>query len=183
MNTKAVKFNRSNIEGYPEKLDTATDKLIQEIVEKTSQTSTNKADELAVMQSMLNDKEFAVAIFERGKGYVGSRSPRNEAIQLTVDTLSSVTGMTSSEALALSQDYQFTKKDAGHFINIGKDFVGTYLQTGRKTTLISEPRMEATVSLKLVEAHDKSVPDRENPGTTKMISTPEKLKMVVSNKR
>lgn len=183
MNNKAVKFSRKNIEGYPEKTDTATDKLIDDIVNKTTQTSTNRADEVAVMQSMLNDKEFAIGIFDRKDGYVGSRSPRKEAIQLTVDTLSSITGMTSSEALAMSQNHEFTKKDATHFINISKDFVGTYLQTGRKLNVVSDPRVEATINLKTVEAHNKSVPDRDNPGTSKVVVTPEKLKVAVTNKK
>lgn len=183
MNNKAIKFNRGNIEWYPENTNTATDQLIKDIVEKTSQVAVNKTDEVAVMQSMLNDKEFNVAVFDRKKGYIGSRSPREEAIQLTVDTLSGITGMSTAEARTLADNYEYTKRDAAHFINIGKDFIGTYLQSGRKTTLISEPRVEATVSLKYIEEHDKSVPDRDNPGSVKVVKTPERLKMVVSNKK
>lgn len=183
MNKKAVNFSRVNINDYPENTNTSTDQLVQSIVEKTSQTAVNKSDEVEVMQSMLNDREFNIAIFDRNKGYVGSRSPRNEALQLAIDTLSGVTGMSENEAASLTQNYSFTKKDAQHFINIGKDFIGTYLQTGRKTTIISEPRIEATVSLKHVEAHDKKVPDTDNPGSTKIVHSSEKLKMIVSNKR
>lgn len=183
MNKKAANFSRENIKDYPENTNTSTDKLIKSIVEKTSQTAVNRSDEVEVMQSMLNDREFNVAMFDRNKGYVGSRSPRNEAIQLAVDTLSGVTGMSENEAKTLTDNYEFTKKDAQHFINIGKDFIGTYLQTGRKTTIISEPRIEATVSLKYIEEHDKKVPDRDNPGSTKTVHSPEKLKMIVLNKR
>lgn len=183
MNKKAVTFGRNNIVGYPEKTNTVTDNLIKDIVERTTQVAVNKADEVEVMQTMLNDKEFSVAVFDRNKGYMGSRSPRNEAIQLAVDTLSGVTGMSTVEAHALTENYEYTKRDAAHFINIGKDFIGTYLQSGRKMTLISEPRIEATVSLKHVEEHDKSVPDRDNPGSVKVVKTPECIKLVASSRR
>lgn len=183
MNKKAINLYRGNIEGYPENTQTETDKLIQSIIERTTQTASNKSNEIDIMQSMLNDKDFKVAIFESGKGYIGSRSPRDEAIGIAVDTLSGATGMSKAEARALTENYEFTRKDAGRFINIGKDFISTYLQTGRKTTLISDPRGEVVVNLKHIEEHDKSVPDKNNPGKTKIVKTTESIKLVSSVKK
>ena len=62
MNEKAVKLHRKNIENYPESFDNDTDRLIQDIIEKTNQTAINKADEVTVMQSMLNDPNFKIAL-------------------------------------------------------------------------------------------------------------------------
>lgn len=181
MNVKAKKFHRSNIENFPESVDTPTDKLIQEIVDNTNQMSVNKIDEVRLMQSMLNDKQFKVAIHERGKGFTGSRSPRDTAISLAVDTLSGIVGMSGKEAKALAENYEFTKKDAQRFVDISKDFIGTYMQSGRKINIVSEPRGEISIGLKYIEAHNKSVPDG-NSGT-KVIKTEDRLKLSVTNKR
>lgn len=183
MNKKAEKLYRGVIKGFPEKTDTSTDELIKSIIEKTNQTAINKTDEVELMQCMLNDKDFKVAIYDRNKGYLGSRSPRCDAISIAVDTLAGATGMSTVEAYALTEDYEFTKRDASRFINIGKDFISTYLQTGRKMNLVSEPRCEATVNLRYVEEHDKNVPDRENPGKVKTVRAAESIKMVCTNKR
>ena len=184
MNKKAEKLHRSNIKGFPESVDTETDKLIQSIIERTSQTAVNKADEVILMQCMLNDKSYKVPIYDRNKGYVGSRCPREEALGIAVDTLSGVTGMTHAEAEALTNEYQFTKKDASRYINLGKDFIGTYMQTGRKMILTSDPRGESSINYKYVEGgKEKSVPDRQNPGQSKTIITEEYIKLVSANKR
>lgn len=178
------KLYRGNIEGYPVTTDTETDRLIQEIIQKTSQISINKADEVAIMQSMLNDADFSVAVFDPNKGYVGSHSPRADAIGLAIDTLTGTTGMSSVEAYALTENYEFTKRDATRFINLGKDFFSTYLQTGRKVSLDSaDPRAEIIISLKDIEERDKCVPDKDNPGKVKTVRTPESIKLVSETKR
>lgn len=182
MNNKALKFPRANIENFPESTDTTTDNLIKEIIENTSQTAVNRIDEVRVMQSMLNDKDFKVAVYDKKKGFIGSRSPRDTAIDLTVDTLSGVTGMSSKEARTLAEEYEFTKKDAQRFVDISKDFIGTYMQSGRKIGIVNEPRGEISIGLKYIEEHDKSVPDKET-GNTKIIKTGERLKLSVTNKR
>lgn len=182
MNNKALKFPRSNISNYPENTNTATDNFIKEIINTTTQTSVNKIDEVKVMQCMLNDKDFKIAIYDRSKGYVGSRSPRDNAISLAVDTLSGVTGMSAKEARLLVEDYEFTKKDAQRFVDISKDFIGTYMQSGRKIGIVNDARSDITIGLKYVEEHDKSVPDKET-GNIKIIKTPEKLKLSVTSKR
>ena len=91
--------------------------------------------------------------------------------------------MSTVEALAISEDYQFTKRDATRFINLGKDFIGTYLQTGRKMQLISEPRGEVTLDLRYAEGGVRKVPDRDNPGQTKEVSVGDSIKLHVPNKR
>lgn len=172
---------RKNIVDLPVSSKTATDKLIEQIVESTTQTSVSKADEIAVMQSMLNDKDFKIAIFDRTKGYVGSRSPRDTAISIVNDSLCSITGMGMREAMELTKDYEFSKRDASRYVTISKDFIGTYMQTGRKLNVVNDPRGEASINLRYVEEHDKTIPD-PSTGGTKVIKTPSKIKLNASNK-
>lgn len=173
---------RSNIPDYPVSTSTETDKLIAHIVETTSQVAVSKTDEIAVMQSMLNDKDFEIGIFDRTKGFVGTRSPRATAISIVNDALCAVTGMGQKEAEELTRDYQFSKRDASRQISLAKDFVSTYVQCGRKMVLVSDPRGEASVNLRYIEAHEKTIPDADNPGETKVVQTQSRIKLVTSNK-
>lgn len=180
MTEKKLKLMRSSITDYPVSTDTETDRLIRSISESTTQTSISKSDEVTVMQSMLNDKEFQVAQFDRNKGYLGTHSPRETALSMINDALCNVTGMGQKEAAELSRDYHFSKRDASRQITICKDFVGAYMGTGRKMMMMSDPRGEASINLKYVKSHEKSVPDSN--GGSKKVMTPEKIKLVASNK-
>lgn len=176
------KLMRSSIPNYPVSTETETDKLIRSISEGTTQTSISKSDEVTVMQSMLNDKEFQIAQFDRNKGYLGTHSPREIALGIVNDALCNVTGMSQKEATELSRDYHFSKRDASRQITICKDFVGTYMGTGRKMLMMSDPRGEASINLKYVEPHEKTVPDSNASGKTKKVMTPERIKLVSSNR-
>lgn len=182
MKEENLQLLRSNISDYPSPTDTETDKLIEHIVRTTSQVSVSKSDEISVMQSMLNDKKFEVAIFDRTKGYLGTRSPRETALSIINDALCGVTGMGQKEANELSRDYQFSKRDAARQVSLAKDFASTYLQSGRKMVIMSDPRGEAAISLRFTKEHDKTVPDSAVPGATRIVKTPAKVKLVASNK-
>lgn len=184
MNQKAVKFARSNISNYPASTRTKTDQLIAAIVEKTSQIAVNRTDEVTVMQTMLNDEVFRVGEYDRKNGeYTNTHSPREEALDIVKEAYTGLTGSSDVEAETLMGGYMFSKKQAQNFIGISKDFIGTYLQSGRKMTVMSEPRGEATLSLRHIEDHEKTVPDKNNPGNSKTVRTGEQIKMIVSNKR
>ncbi len=182
MNNKAIKIHRSNIKDYPERTDTNTDKTLQDIINNTTQIAVNRIDEVTVMQSMLNDSDFKIALYNSKKGYYGSRCPREEALSISIDILSGATGMSSKEARALVEGYEYTKRDAQKFINIGKDFVSTYLQSGRKLNVISEERGECYISMNYKSEHTKTVPNNDKPGTTITKNIDEKIRLKVNNK-
>ena len=50
------------------------DNLIEEIKANAKQKAINKIDEVRVMQTMLNDKEFTVSLYDKNNGYIGKRS-------------------------------------------------------------------------------------------------------------
>jgi len=91
--------------------------LMAEIQETTKkQKSASRVDEVRVMRTMLNDPKFEVSIYDRNKGKIGTRSPREEAIKFVASTASAVTGLDAAQATELAQNYEFTKKDASLII-------------------------------------------------------------------
>lgn len=182
MKEENLKLPRMNVEDYPADTGTETDKLIEHIIRNTSQVSVSKSDEISVMQSMLNDKKFEVALYDRTRGYLGTRSPRETALSMINDALCGVTGMSQKEATELSRDYIFSKRDAARQVSLAKDFIGTYIQSGRKVIVMSDPRGEASINLRYVKERDKKVPDANNNNIPRTIKTPAKIKLVASNK-
>lgn len=186
MNKKAEKLYRGTIEGFPVNTNSQTDQLIQDIIKRTSQTAINKADEITVMQCMLNDPEFEVGVFDSNNGYIGSHCPRADAMGLVIDTLTGITGMSSVEAYNLGKDYEFTKRDASRLLSLSRDFIGTYLQTGRKFTLTNnDPRGQSVINMKITEAKQKKVPvtDKDGNRQSKVVNVPESIKLNVENRR
>ena len=58
---------------------------IQEITMK--QKSQNKGDEVAVAQTLLNDPDFQVGIYDKNKGLIGTRNVHEEAVRGDYDSL------------------------------------------------------------------------------------------------
>lgn len=133
--------------------------LMAEIRETTKkQKSANKIDEIRVMQGMLNDPDFSVSVFDKNKGYIGSRCPRQSAINFVSNVCSAVTGIDSKSATELASNYEFTKKDAIFMIENARDFTATYLSTGRKFPLVQTETSQAEIFLRHVDAKEKNVP-------------------------
>ena len=57
------------------------EQIISDIKRSTSQIAINKVDEVRVMKSMLNDKDFTIGIYDKNNGYIGQKSPHNEAVK------------------------------------------------------------------------------------------------------
>ena len=49
------------------------EQIISDIKRSTSQIAVNKVDEVRVMKSMLNDKDFTIGIYDKNNGYIGKR--------------------------------------------------------------------------------------------------------------
>lgn len=153
------------------------EELMKEIHEATKkQRSANKTDEVNVMRTMLNDADFSVAVYDRSKGYIGQRSPREESRKFIANITSSLTGIEYKNATELANEYEFSKKDASFLIENGKDFISTYLTTGRKLPLIQTEDSEAALLLRHIDSKEKQVPD----GSTTVI--PEFNKVVCKSK-
>lgn len=141
-------------------------KQIQEITVK--QKSQNKGDEVAVAQALLNDPDFQVGIYDKNKGLIGTRNVHEEAVKFVANVSSEITGLDKKTAEELANKYTFTKKDANFIINTSKDYIQTYLKTGRKFNLVQTEDAEANIFLKATPAKEKLIPTKDG---TKLVKT------------
>ena len=148
----------------------------------TKHVSINRMDEVNVMRSMLNDKDFSIAIYDKKNGYVGQRSPREEAVGFVKNVISGATGLDARDSLHLAENYQFTKRDSVFLLDNMRDFLNIYLYTGRKINVLQTENSESSLYLKDVEAKKKVIPDKEHPGKTKTINVPGYVKLASQSK-
>lgn len=151
---------------------------IKEITKK--QKSASRVDEIRVMRTMLNDPEFSVSIYDKNKGLIGTRCPREEAVKFAANISSSITGLDSKSATELASSYEFTKKDAIFLLENSKDFTQTYLTTGRKLPIVQTADAEAALLLKPVESKEKTIPTSD--GTKQTTTVPAFHKVVCKSK-
>lgn len=107
---------------------------VQEIKNSIEQKIASKKDEVRVMQTMLNDKDYVVGIYSN-EGKVGEYCPYEDSRTMLGSAIASAAKITKAEAQNLASEYQFTKSEAETFVNISKQFTLTYLETGRKLPL------------------------------------------------
>ena len=69
------------------------EQIISDIKRSTSQIASNKVDEVRVMKSMLNDKDFTIGIYDKNNGYIGQKSPHNEAVKFAKNIIAGSTGL------------------------------------------------------------------------------------------
>ena len=156
--------------------ETLNDILVQITEASKKQRSQNRSDEIKVQRAMLNDPTFKIGIYDKKEGLIGERCPREEAVQFITDISSSITGLDRPTTEKLAENYEFTKKDAQFFINMNKDFISTYLRTGRKLGLIQTEDCEASVLYRSTASREKIIPGKDGikttvvPSYTKLIS-------------
>lgn len=100
---------------------------------KLHRTSSQR-DEVRVMKEMLNDREYKVGIYSV-KGKEGELCPSEEARSMVSSVLSSAAKISEPEAEKLAEEHEFNKKESANLVNVSKEFVNTYLQSGRKLPL------------------------------------------------
>ncbi len=143
--------------------------LIKEIKTNLSQVSSSQKDETRIMRAMLNDKDFEVDIYEK-EGKVGTYCPAKDVRSMIANVVSATTKITNEEASVLVENYEFKKSDAETFVNVSKEFVNTYLQTGRKLPLGGREKSNVSLVIKDIKEQARRFPRKVgvNPdGTAK----------------
>lgn len=161
---------------------TELEQLVYDIRKSTSQVSINKVDEVRVMTSMLNDKEFSLGVYDKTQGYIGQRSPHDEAVKFVKNIIGGATGLDSKDSMHLAENYEFTKKDANFLLTNMRDFMNVYMTTGRKINIIQSADTDASLFTKPIKATEKLIPDKDHPGSTKKVPTLGYTKLVSSSK-
>lgn len=133
--------------------------LMAEIRETTKkQKSASRVDEIRVMKTMLNDPDFSISIYDKNKGYIGTRCPREEAVKFIGNVSAAVTGLDVKSSMELAKGYEFSKKDAIFLIENSRDFTQTYLSVGRKLPIVQTADSEASILYRDIESKEKLIP-------------------------
>lgn len=133
--------------------------LVNEIKEGLSQVSSSNKDEIRVMQAMLNDKEYEVGVYGKN-GLESTYNPAKDYRGMLSNIVANTTKITKEESAALVDNYEVTKSDATTMVNVSKEFVNTYVATGRKLPLGGREKSNVALSGKYLEATTKTYPKK-----------------------
>lgn len=124
--------------------------LVKEIHDNLQQKSASRKDEVSVMKAMLNDKEYKVDIYGKD-GVSGTYCPAEDAREMVAGIIQTAAKVPAAEAKELAANYEFKKSDAETSVNLSKEFVNTYLETGRKLPLGGRAKSNISLEGKHVE--------------------------------
>ena len=133
--------------------------LVEEIANTRTQQSASRKDEVRVMQAMLNDKDFKVAVYDN-PAEVEYYCPASDAREALGNQIHRTTKMALPEAMALADAYEFTKSDATTHVGIAKEFVNTYMGTGRKLPLGCREDSNVSLVQKRIEECNRTYPKK-----------------------
>ena len=148
--------------------------LVKEIKDGLSQTSSSRKDEVRVMKAMLNDPTYEVD--EYGKdGIIGTYNPCKDFRSMCTSIISSTTKIPQAEAANMMESYEVKKSEAASMVNVSKEFVNTFLHTGRKLPIGSREKSDVSLSLKEVAPSTRLYPQKvgvNDDGTPKYSKAP-----------
>ena len=148
--------------------------LIEDITKNLSQTSSSRKDETRIMQAMLSDPSYEVSIYGKD-GIEGSYNPTNDFRSMCASIISNAAKVPLAEAAQLMNDYSVRKSEATSMVNISKEFINTFIKTGRKLPLGSREKSDVSISLKKVDATTRSYPQKvgvNDDGSDRYSKTP-----------
>lgn len=137
--------------------------LITDIKTNLKQKNASQKDEVRVMQAMLNDDSYKVAIYDK-TGEIGQYCPAEDFKSMTASIISSAAKLSKEEAKALAASHEVSKQEATSMVNVSKEFVNTYLTTGRKLPLGGREETNFALSLKEVPEKIKPCPHKVGVG-------------------
>lgn len=133
--------------------------LVNEIRTGLSQTSSSRKDEVRVMKAMLNDPSYEVD--EYGKdGVIGTYNPCKDFRAMCTSIVASTTKIPQAEAANMMESYEVKKSEAAAMVNISKEFVNTFLKTGRKLPMGAREKSDVSLSLKEVAPSTRLYPQK-----------------------
>lgn len=133
--------------------------LVETIATTRTQQSASKKDEVAVMQAMMNDKEFKVAVYDK-PGEPEYYCPAMDLRDALGNQIHKTTKMPLQEAAALANEYEFTRSDAVTQVDVSKEFINTYMDTGRKLPLGCRENSNVSIVQKKIEACQRTYPKK-----------------------
>lgn len=138
-------------------------KLIESIRQlnvERGRTAISQKDEVAVMRAMINDQNFRTTVYDKDGATDQTICPSECIRSVVSDAITNTTKMPKAEANNLMNNYEFSNKDSENLVNVSKEFVSNYIQTGRKLPLGCREESDISLSYKRVEATTKGSPTR-----------------------
>lgn len=126
---------------------------------RRDQTSVSAKDEVRVMRAMLNDPTFTVDVYGK-QGVEGQYCPYNESRTMVAKILQDTARITGKEAAELASRYQFGKQESSIMVGLAKEYINTYMETGRKLPLGGRERSNISIAKKVKEARQNSFPKK-----------------------
>lgn len=133
--------------------------LVKQIDSTRSQVSVNSKDETRVMMAMLNDKTYKVDIYGK-TGIEGQFCPYEESRSMVASIIKDTTKISNREAIDLANNYEFGKQESNVMIGLAKEFINTYMETGRKLSLGGRANSDISISKKIKEAKVGGTPKK-----------------------
>lgn len=131
--------------------------LVKDIRTNLTQASSSQKDEVIVMTEMLNDKDYKVGEYTK-EGKVGEYCPYDDSRKMVANIINKTAKISSAEAKTLAEDFQFGKTESTSMVNISKEFINTYLGTGRKLPLGGRETMNVSLIAKHIDETKKQFP-------------------------
>lgn len=136
-----------------------TTELIADIKKNLTQKNASNKDEVAVMQAMLSDPSYEVTVYKKD-GPVGTYNPCKDFRGMCASIIENTTKIPAAEAQAVMENYTVKKAEASSMVNVSKEFIHTYLATGRKLPLGGRETSDVSLSPKSVPESTRSCPRR-----------------------
>ena len=133
--------------------------LVNEIKTGLSQTSSSHKDEVRVMKAMLNDPSYEVSVYSK-EGVVDTYNPCKDFRAMCSSIVSSAAKVPQAEAANMMESYEVKKSEAASMLNIYKEFVNTFLHTGRKLPMGAREKSDVSLSLKMVAPSTRLYPQK-----------------------
>ena len=130
--------------------------IMESIKSERKQISSNSRDEIKVMKAMLNDSSYRVDIYGKN-GIEGQFCPYEESRNMIANIIKNTTKISTNEAQDLADKYEFGKQDAAIMVNISKEFINTYIDTGRKLPFGGREDSNISIAKKIKPETEKTI--------------------------
>lgn len=133
--------------------------LVEEIKNGLDKCSSSRKDEVRVMQAMLSDPDYEVQVYTKD-GPTETYNPCKDFRSMCASVIASTARVSSVEAESMMENYNVKKAEAASMVNMSKEFVNTFLKTGRKLPLGGREMSDISISQKHIPAHVRPCPHK-----------------------
>lgn len=145
-------------------------KIMECIQSERKQISSNSKDEIKVMKAMLNDPSYKVDIWTKNGVEEKPYCPYEEARNMITNIIKNTTKISTDEAQDLANNYDFGNQEASIMVGLSKEFVNTYIETGRKLPFGGRENSNISIAKKVRPETEKLISKKigvDDDGTDK----------------